>query len=150
MLAFPSPGGDVLRLGIRRSTETVLSVSVPWRGCVASQGNSKDDLIARKSFRPLVGMCCVISADDIMAFYDEFPSPGGDVLRHIISLIINSINSFRPLAGMCCVQNRFCVNRFFSDSFRPLAGMCCVGKFAQNDLLKKKLFMLFAFFCNIL
>ena len=83
MLAFPSPGGDVLRLGIRRSTETVLSVSVPWRGCVASYRRTNHTEVV-DSFRPLAGMCCV-SVSDTMVFVTS---------------------SFRPLAGMCCVAAR--------------------------------------------
>ena len=54
-------------------------VSVPWRGCVASQeANLRDQNM-------------------------KFPSPGGDVLRPSRAGHGRTGNCFRPLAGMCCV-----------------------------------------------
>ena len=148
---FPSPGGVVLRPVKPILFPSTATVSVPWRGCVASLAAYEAEQIRRK-----------------------FPSPGGVVLRRLglsdfrrwqqrVSVPWRGCvasqetykffpvkkSGFRPLAGLCCVVRAKYI-RFLAEGFRPLAGLCCVGKFAQNDLLKKKLFMIFAFFCNIL
>ena len=55
------------------------SVSVPWRGCVASEAEDENNAVF------------------------VFPSPGGDVLRPKHHGLYNLGSCFRPLAGMCCV-----------------------------------------------
>ena len=100
---FPSPGGDVLR---RCPGETPISwpeaVSVPWRGCVASQTQAGDAVVnavsvpwrgcvasdaplraAGRSGVSVPWRGCVASLRLLrhISSTAAFPSPGGDVLR---------------------------------------------------------------------